>query len=158
MKAAMSDGDEVTNIAHALAAGAHAGQVDKQGRPYIEHPVAVANAVKERWDNPEIVAAAFLHDVLEDTEVTEETLFDFVGPWVTLFVRDLTRRKGEGYSDYIERLVCDGQTESLKVKLADLKHNTSPERGPSPSLKLKARYWEAKTRIEAELRHRGVRL
>jgi hypothetical protein len=56
--------------AERFAVAAHEGQTDKAGRPYIEHPRRVAR----RLDTPEALAAAFLHDVLEDTEHTAADL------------------------------------------------------------------------------------
>ena len=56
--------------AHAVAAAAHAGQADKAGRPYIEHPERVA----ARLADPDAQVVALLHDVLEETELTADDL------------------------------------------------------------------------------------
>ncbi|AHZ54605.1 HD domain protein (plasmid) [Bacillus thuringiensis serovar kurstaki] len=53
-------------IAHEIAKKAHGGQVDKAGVDYIKHPEAVASFV----NTAEEKATAYLHDVLEDTEIT----------------------------------------------------------------------------------------
>jgi (p)ppGpp synthase/HD superfamily hydrolase len=58
--------DEAT----ALARRAHAGQTDKAGRPYIEHPLRVMHRLRGEYEQ----LAAILHDVLEDTPVTENDL------------------------------------------------------------------------------------
>jgi len=56
--------------AKAIATEAHAGQTDKAGRPYIEHPERVAG----RLGDPDAVVVALLHDVLEDTDLTADDL------------------------------------------------------------------------------------
>ncbi len=53
-----------------LAAGLHAGQMRKSGEAYISHPLAVAQIVAEQTNDPVTIAAALLHDVVEDTDVT----------------------------------------------------------------------------------------
>jgi (p)ppGpp synthase/HD superfamily hydrolase len=79
-----------------FAAKAHAGQVRKyNGRPYIEHPMRVAGAVMLRPDvdkggiGEQIVAAAWLHDTLEDTQATVEQILEF-GPVTATIVQELT--------------------------------------------------------------------
>ena len=72
-------------FASSLAAQAHEGQKRKYtGRPYVEHPFRVASRVIEHlksmtqkypWHKEAIVAAAMLHDVLEDTQATEQDVF-----------------------------------------------------------------------------------
>ncbi|PFT62606.1 hypothetical protein COK67_20045 [Bacillus cereus] len=57
-------------IAHEIAKKVHAGQVDKAGMDYIKHPETVASLV----DTIEEKATAYLHDVLEDTEITAADL------------------------------------------------------------------------------------
>lgn len=82
---------EVIARAIGIACTAHVGQIRKYtGEPYIVHPIAVAALVREVTDDPEVVAAAYLHDVLEDTEVTFEDLVAEVGPRVAAIVAQLT--------------------------------------------------------------------
>src|SRR2546423_887310 len=73
---AVPDGD-LLRRAYRFAAAAHAGQRRRKGRPYIEHPVAVARLAFERFGvtDGEVLAAALLHDVLEDTEFTDLSRF-----------------------------------------------------------------------------------
>jgi len=63
--------------AHRFAAAAHAGQRRRHGTPYIEHPVAVAWLAFELFGvtDGEVLAAALLHDVLEDTDATDLSAF-----------------------------------------------------------------------------------
>jgi (p)ppGpp synthase/HD superfamily hydrolase len=56
--------------AYAFAARAHRGQLRKDGRAFIGHPVAVARLLAARGYDAEVVAAGLLHDVVEDTDVT----------------------------------------------------------------------------------------
>ena len=106
-----------TELAKTLAAFAHKGQKDKAGRDYINHPLAVSESLTEETEK----TVALLHDILEDTFVTEETLRNLFGDEIADAVVSMTRIDGESYEDYIVRV---GKNPiSLKVKLADLKHN-----------------------------------
>lgn len=76
-----------------LAEKSHAGQKRKyNGEPYIYHPMNVASTVLN-LDEPnleEMVLAALLHDVLEDTKTTEQEILDVAGPNVLALVKELT--------------------------------------------------------------------
>lgn len=58
----------------ALARRVHEGQTDKAGRPYAEHLAAVAEGVRARGGSAEQIAAAWLHDAVEDDALTAEWL------------------------------------------------------------------------------------
>lgn len=115
----------VADLAKVIATVAHLGQTDKAGEPYIDHPAAVAAFVAEAHEN--VIAAAWLHDVLEDTSVTEETLRSLGCPWeVVNAVKALTRREDDQGDEYYERV---GQNSIARVvKRADIRHNTDPRR------------------------------
>lgn len=106
-----------------LAHRAHAGQVDKAGRPYIEHVSRVAAAVS---DDPEAEAVAWLHDVLEDGDadsIKDASNFpDRIRYAVTL----LTRCTDYDYSIYYSEI--RGNPISLRVKLADIADNANEAR------------------------------
>ncbi|MGE0133559.1 MAG: HD domain-containing protein [Dehalococcoidia bacterium] len=110
----MSDLD----TALAIAVEAHRGQVDKAGQPYILHPLRVM----ARLSTPEERLVAVLHDVVEDSPTTLDDLraagFDEA---VVRAVGFLTRREGETYEAFIERV--DGDALARRVKLADLEDN-----------------------------------
>jgi (p)ppGpp synthase/HD superfamily hydrolase len=94
-KTVSDDGRSLAMLTQAydLAARAHAGQRRKGiDVPYINHPCAVAAMTAEALghDDIEAIAAAVLHDVLEDTEVTEPELAARFGPRVTALVKELT--------------------------------------------------------------------
>lgn len=115
--------------AERIATEAHDGQLDKAGRPYIEHPRRVA-AWAQRL-NPEVaeavLEAAWLHDVLEDTSVTRDELAAHgISAEAIAMVEAVTKRAGEPREAYFARvLACPG---ALEVKRADLADNTDPER------------------------------
>lgn len=61
----------------AFAAKKHEGQFRIGGLPYITHPVAVAGIVKEKGGDTDAVITALFHDLLEDTDATEEEILSF---------------------------------------------------------------------------------
>jgi (p)ppGpp synthase/HD superfamily hydrolase len=106
-----------------IAAKAHEGQKEKNGQPYIVHPLRVMNSVE--GEAAKIVA--ILHDVVEDTSVTEDDLRRAgFGEPILAAVRCVTHRKDESYADYVVR--CQGNEIARQVKLADLEDNTRPSR------------------------------
>lgn len=112
-------------LAFLVARTAHRGQVDKLGEPYILHPLEVGRAVRHL--GPVHEAAAYLHDVLEDTAVTVEDLRARGIPTEVIeTVEVLTHRKGEPRVDYYARV--REHPVALAVKRADVAHNSSPER------------------------------
>lgn len=104
----------------ALATHAHQGQLDKAGKPYIDHPAAVAAALREHGDHAE--HAGWLHDVVEDTPITLEILATLGYPAeVVRAVDSVTKRDGETYFDMIARAAADPL--GCVVKMADNRHN-----------------------------------
>ncbi len=85
-----SDLDVVVR-AYRLAEEAHRGQTRLSGEPYISHPLAVARILAEIGLDPIAAAAALLHDVLEDTDVSEERIRAEVGSEVLQLVCGLTK-------------------------------------------------------------------
>lgn len=78
-----------------LAVTAHAGQTDKAGRPYAEHLRAVAEGVRARGGDERQIAAAWLHDAVEDAALSPEWLAGAaLPPEVKEMVRALTKRPG----------------------------------------------------------------
>jgi (p)ppGpp synthase/HD superfamily hydrolase len=112
-----------TFLAEAIATLAHAGQVDKAGVPYIEHPRAVAGILESTGHGPEVLQAGWLHDVVEDTGVTLDDLRRAgFSETVVSAVDAVTRRGGELYTDLIERAAA--HPVGRVVKLADNAHNS----------------------------------
>lgn len=116
--------DDIVSRAKALAIRAHAGQVDKAGRPYIEHVGRVAAAVS---DDPVAEAVAWLHDVAEDCaeEFVNELMVCYPHE-ISAAVSYLTRYRGEDDSRYYS--VTRLNPVALRVKLADIADNSSEER------------------------------
>ena len=112
--------------AEALAKILHAKQVDKAGKPYVQHLQAVANNLIEPTD--EMLAVAWLHDSIEDTSITYDELNTKFGKTVSDGVDAISKRSGENYDDYLVR-VKENPTACL-VKIADLKHNADLTRLP----------------------------
>lgn len=122
--------DGLVEKASRIAAKAHEGMVDKGGAPYITHPGWVAGRVEEK----EAKILAWLHDVLEDTDVTEDDLRAAGFPERTLLrLRRLTKKDGQKYSEYIALASQDRLTRA--VKLADLENNRDISRIPAPKEK-----------------------
>lgn len=119
---------DYVSVAKDIATKAHAGQHDKAGNDYISHPETVASLV----DSRELKAIAWLHDVLEDTDVTEEDLLKAGIPAsVVEVVKILTHKKDESYQEYIER-VSKNRMAAI-VKIADLTHNSDLSRIAQPT-------------------------
>lgn len=106
----------------ALATRGHMGMVRKgPGHvPYITHPAAVVARLR-KWGvtDDETLAIAWGHDLLEDTQVTEEEILAAGGAKVLDGVKALTHVKGEDKDAYLERLAATGTREQIMVKCAD---------------------------------------
>lgn len=121
----MSAAEEVA-IARAIAHIAHRGQVDKAGEPYINHPMRVAAAFNGRSDAGRFQTVAWLHDVLEDTDLTRDDLNAAGIRWLTVVeVEKLTRTTGNA-ADYYETIRSSEVARA--VKLADIADNMNPIR------------------------------
>ena len=106
-----------------LAVQAHHGQTDKYGQPYILHVLGVAG----RCRSVEEKIVAFLHDVVEDTDHTFDDLRQLgFSERIIEAVECLTRRKGESYDAFVERIAPNPLARA--VKLADLEDNMDVRR------------------------------
>lgn len=141
--------DPLIDRARAAAAAAHAGQLDKQGRDYVEaHLEPVAEALTAH--QPEVVAAGWLHDIVEDADWTVERVAEEFGPEVARAVDAVTRRADETYDELIERAAAD-QLGRL-VKLADNSVNLAANESlavsdPETAARLRAKYETARRRL-----------
>jgi len=116
--------------AEQLARTAHQGQYRKYtNEPYIVHPEAVARIVSSVTDDHSTLAAAWLHDVVEDTSVTIDMVEAGFGPEIARIVSDVTNvtKKSDGNRQYrkgVEKQHLAGACAKAKtVKLADILHN-----------------------------------
>ena len=100
---------------------------DKTGQPFLGHPLRVAARLAGQWDD-DVVSAALLHDIVEDTNVTFDDLYreGFEGEVVAL-VDALTRRPDEQYRAYVERVYARGVM-ARAIKRADLEDNLDARR------------------------------
>jgi (p)ppGpp synthase/HD superfamily hydrolase len=116
---------ELLNKMLVLATNAHAGQYDKGGKPYILHPLKVMHYLKS--EDEELQCIALGHDVIEDTKVTYVQLRELgITERIIEGIRALTKLPGETYEEYKERVFAS--EDAMRVKMADLRHNTDIRR------------------------------
>ena len=115
--------------ARALATKAHEGQTDKAGLPYITHPERVAL----RMESPELQVIGWLHDTVEDTTLTVKDIAERFGPETAAAVDAISRRDGEKWSDYLDRVAANPM--ARQVKISDLIDNSNLSRIPHVTLK-----------------------
>ncbi|MBY6187970.1 bifunctional GTP diphosphokinase/guanosine-3',5'-bis pyrophosphate 3'-pyrophosphohydrolase [Marinobacter hydrocarbonoclasticus] len=118
--------------AYITARDAHDGQTRSSGDPYITHPVAVSRILAEMRLDHETLMAALLHDVIEDTELTQEDLAELFGSQVAELVegvskldklkfRDRKEAQAENFRKMVMAMVQDIRV--ILIKLADRTHN-----------------------------------
>lgn len=108
-----------------LATNAHAGQFDRGGNPYILHPLKVMHYLKTT--DEELQCIALLHDVIEDTNTTWEDLREIAcTERVIAAVAALTKMPGQSYDQYKQEVMAN--EDAMRVKMADLRHNTDIRR------------------------------
>jgi len=143
-----------------FAARQHHGQMRKDGQtPYIGHPFRVALVVQAIFglDDPEALAAAVLHDTLEDTRTDYEDLLEQFGPWIASAVATLSDNKSlpkdERIEDYHTRL-AKAEPRILVVKLADAYDNFMDSLPPKGDPSLHAKTRRKGLKLLDALRHR----
>lgn len=138
----------MTNLALEIAIKAHEGQIDLGGNAYIEHPKAVARMLTTDVEK----AVAYLHDVLEDTSVTEKDLLNMgISKEIVDIVKILTKKKTESYKEYIESVKV--HPIARNVKIADITHNMDMSRISNPSkrdIKRLEKYKKALLHLQSE--------
>lgn len=124
------------SMAIEIAKTAHEGQVDKAGKPYFEHVHTVSELASEvilSWNEEyddflvkaKIVSS--LHDVIEDTSLTIDDLWEYNIPTdCILSIEILTKKKEQNYRDYLAQVKLDKL--ATVVKIADLTHNSDLSR------------------------------
>ncbi|HXA27197.1 MAG TPA: bifunctional (p)ppGpp synthetase/guanosine-3',5'-bis(diphosphate) 3'-pyrophosphohydrolase [Candidatus Angelobacter sp.] len=123
---------DVLRRAFERARDAHQGQFRLSGEPYIEHPVAVAGVLAELRLDVDTLAAAILHDTVEDTEITLDDLRAEFGPTVAKLVEGVTklgkihvRSQAQAQAENIRKMLV-AMAEDIRVvliKLGDRLHN-----------------------------------
>ena len=107
----------------------HPGQRDKAGLPYITHPERVAG----RLEDPAAQVVGWLHDTVEDTAVTLSEIEAQFGPETAAAVDAISRRDGEKWSGYLDRVAANPM--ARQVKISDLIDNSNLSRIPHVTLK-----------------------
>ena len=135
LKQQSDQADEHTDLicrAFNFAYQLHEGQYRKSGEPYIAHPVAVAGLLRDLGGGDVTIAAGFLHDIVEDTEVTPEEIEELFGTDVRRLVEGVTKLSKFNFSSTTERqaenfrrmfLAMAKDIRVIIVKLADRLHN-----------------------------------
>ena len=139
--------DDIQRIreAYFFAKEAHKEQRRKSGEPYVMHPLAVARIVAEELGlGAEPIIAAFLHDVVEDTDFTIEDIKDKFGEDVAFLVNVITKKKKtrydaskqiDNYKQMLDSLQYD--IRALLIKLADRLHNMRTLNSMRPDKQMK---------------------
>src|SRR4051794_38629528 len=116
--------------AYTVAERAHRGQKRRSGEPYITHPVAVAQIIADLGIGAKTIAAALLHDTVEDTEYTLDELRDQFGDEIAMLVDGVTKLDKLKYGDSAQaetvRKMVVAMSKDIRVliiKLADRLHN-----------------------------------
>ena len=111
--------------AEGIARQAHCGQHRWGGQPYISHPQRVAQSLGQM--SPTLQAIAWLHDVVEDTDVSLRDLESLGIPGPVLSgVKAITKRDGEDYVDYIVRVAKEPSARKVKIKDIEDNLNSTP--------------------------------
>ncbi len=126
------DQRKILRRAWTIGAAAHAGQTRRSGEPYITHPVAVATALAEQHVDVETLVAAILHDTLEDTPLSRESITGEFGETVAELVDGVTKLDKLQFADRQEAaaesfrkmmLAMARDLRVIMIKLADRLHN-----------------------------------
>lgn len=131
--------------AYNLAHEAHSAQKRKTGEPYIVHPIAVARICAEELHlDVEPVCAAFLHDVVEDTPITDADIKERFGADIAFLVRVVTKKKKKSYNmskqlDNFKQMLDSMHYDirAILIKLADRLHNMRTLDSMAPSKQMK---------------------
>ena len=99
----------------------HKGQKRIGGDDYITHPVAVCEMLKKQGYGEDYQIAGLFHDLLEDTDATEEEILEFGNEKILTAVKLLTKQKGYNMAEYVSAI--KNNEIALKVKTADRLHN-----------------------------------
>ena len=127
-------------------------KVDKGGLPYFNHLLKVYSSLSSYKEK----IVALLHDIVEDTNITYEDLKEYgYDSEIIHILTYLTKKKGEYYPDYIDRIISSNNIHVLNVKLADLKHNMDITRISNPTVndyeRISKRYEPAYIKIKNKL-------
>lgn len=149
---------DLVRKAMSFAHAAHDGQYrDNEERiPYIAHPAQTAYILRQVTNDEEILAAAWLHDTVEDTDVTYEQLVQEFGQRVADLVMEVTNEKNADKSSYFPRLQTQ---DGVMIKFADRLSNISDMSGWSEKRKAayikKSTFWASEAK-DAQQQTKGL--
>ena len=133
------------DLALRIATAAHAGQLDRDGYPVILHPLSVG--LMGHTDEEKMTG--FLHDVVEDSQLTPDDLLqEGIPVGIVNAVRLLTRTEGMSYETYLQAIIDSGNPIALQVKYNDLRHNLERSKAYPD---LQAKYTPALQRVQAAI-------
>ena len=151
--------DGQLTIVKDIATSLHKGQVDKSKESYINHPARVVESLQRAGYRHTVLAAAWLHDVVEDTGISLTELTTELNNVVCFFpvqkiislVDALTIRKGETRYQYYDRIL--EHPDAVAIKLEDIRDNLDPERLDRLPLevaeRLRKKYYDALEYLDA---------
>lgn len=136
---------EIITKAYEFAKKCHEGQIRESGEPYIVHPLAVANILATMHADRDTVCAGFLHDVIEDCNVTKEEIAKMFNPTVAELVDGVTNLTQVDFKSKTERdyatkrkiiLGINKDARIVIIKLADRLHNILTLQYKSPEKRI----------------------
>ena len=127
--------EQIIKSALLFAEKEHSGQKRIGGEPYITHPKAVAKIISDKGYGSEYIITALFHDLLEDTDATEQEIMRLGGKRVLNSVKLLTKTDKTIMSDYISGIKSDPM--AFAVKGADRLHNLMSAECADKSFKLR---------------------
>ena len=133
-------------LAQQVATLAHKDQFRRDGKtPYINHPQKVAELAASLNLSDQAIQAAWLHDTLEDTNLTSKDLVKAGFPkfGTVAMVEALTKKEEETYFDFIKRIKATSSYETVCVKICDIVANLTD----SPTQKQIEKYTKALTHL-----------
>ena len=120
----------------AYATAKHNGQTRKEGVPYITHPIAVAEILEKKGYGEDYIIAGLFHDLLEDTDATEDEILELSNESVLCAVKLLTKQSGYNMREYIDGIKRNPI--AFAVKAADRLHNL--QCAPAASVEFRKKY------------------
>ena len=115
------DDSKMLQLALEFAKEKHSGQKRIGGEDYITHPIAVSEIVKNQGFDENYQITALFHDLLEDTDTTEEEIVKYGNQEILEAVKLLTKKKGYNMAEYVSNI--KNNPISFQVKAADRLHN-----------------------------------
>lgn len=123
--------DDLILSAFEAARTLHSGQKRKSGEPYITHPLAVAYILAGYGMDAETVAAALLHDTVEDTELTLEEVVEEYGETVAALIDGVTKLDRVRFSNREEQQAATIRKMVMAKSVKNLQRATTATSNPS---------------------------